>query len=268
MFAPEVEQTGMATSRSDIGRTRLPLWAAAFVALACVAIMALAGWREWETRGTELKNAEVDVTNLAHALVQHADDTFELVDTILVGLVHRLELDGTGPDTIAKLQTYLPTRKSSDRIRGIFVYDETGRWLATTEHVDFSALNNSDREYFQRHRDSPDRDTLIGRPVRSRAGGQWIVTASRRINQPDGSFAGVALVTIDVAYFVKFYERFEVGPNGSASLLNNDGIMLARSRDESSAFVGRDLSKAPLFSEWNSRPAAAISRRRSMARDG
>jgi diguanylate cyclase (GGDEF)-like protein/PAS domain S-box-containing protein len=248
----------MATGRGELGKTRLPVWAAGFVALICVAILALSGWREWETRNAELRTAEVDVANLAQSLVQHADDTFELVDTILVGLVHRLELDGMGPDTIAKLQTYLPTRKSSDRIRGIFVYDETGRWLATTEQIDFSRLNNSDREYFQRHRASPNRNTLIGRPVKSRSGGQWIITASRRINHPDGSFAGVALLTIDVAYFVKFYERFDVGPYGSASLLNNDGIMLARSRDEGGAYVGRDLSKSPLFREWESRAAAAV----------
>lgn len=163
-----------------------------------------------------------------------------------------------GPDTIAKLQTYLPTRKSSDRIRGIFVYDETGRWLATTEHVDFSRLNNSDREYFRQHRVSPDKGTLIGRPVKSRSGGQWIITASRRIDHPDGSFAGVALLTIDVAYFSKFYERFDFGAHGSASLLNNASIMPARSGDESEAFVGRDLSNAPLFRDWKSRPAAAV----------
>ncbi|MBR0783961.1 sensor domain-containing diguanylate cyclase [Bradyrhizobium iriomotense] len=247
----------MVTSR-ELGKTRLPLWAAGFVVLICVTILGLSAWREWETRNADLRNAEIDVANVAHSLVQHADDTFELADTILVGLVHRLELDGMGPDTIAKLQTYLPTRKSSDRIRGIFVYDETGRWLATTEQIDFSKLNNSDREYFRRHRDSPEKGTLIGRPVKSRAGGQWIITASRRIDHPDGSFAGVALLTIDVAYFVKFYERFDVGPNGSASLLNNDGIMLARSRDESGVFVGRDLSNAPLFREWKSRPAAAV----------
>ena len=214
----------MSTGR-DLGKTRLPLWAAGFVMLTCFAILGLSGWREWETRNAELRTAEIDVANLAHSLVQHADDTFELVDTILVGLVHRLELDGTGPDTIAKLQTYLPTRKSSDRIHGIFVYDETGRWLATTEQVDFSKFNNSDREYFQRHRDSPDPGTLIGRPIKSRSGGQWIITASRRINHPDGSFAGVALLTIDVSYFVRFYERFDLGPHSSASLLNNDGIM-------------------------------------------
>ncbi|TYL85499.1 diguanylate cyclase [Bradyrhizobium rifense] len=242
----------------ELGKTRLPLWAAGFVVLICAAILGLSGWREWETRNTELKNAEIDVANLAQSLVQHADDTFELVDTVLIGLVHRLELDGTGPDTIAKLQAYLPTRKSSDRIRGIFVYDETGRWLATTEPVDFSKLNNSDRGYFQRHLHSPDPGTLIGRPVKSRAGGQWIITASRRINHPDGSFAGVVLLTIDVDYFVKFYERFDVGPNGSVSLLNNDGIMLARSRDDGGVFIGRDLSNAPLFREWESRPAAAV----------
>lgn len=247
----------MVTSR-ELGKAHLPLWAAGFVALICVTILGLSVWREWETRNAELRNAEIDVTNLAHSLIQHADDTFELADTILVGLVHRLELDGLGPDTISKLQTYLPTRKSSDRIRGIFIYDDTGRWLATTEHVDFSRLNNSDREYFRQHRASPDKGTLIGRPVKSRSGGQWIITASRRIDHPDGSFAGVALLTIDVAYFSKFYQRFDFGPNGSASLLNNAGIMLARTGDESEAFVGRDLSNAPLFRDWKSRPAAAI----------
>ncbi|MGL9622090.1 diguanylate cyclase [Bradyrhizobium sp. U531] len=247
----------MVTSR-ELGKTRLPLWAAGFVVLICVAILGLSSWREWEARKADLRNAEVDVTNLAHSLVQHADDTFELVDTLLVGLVHRLELDGTGPDTIAKLQAYLPTRKSSDRIRGIFVYDASGQWLATTERLDFSKLNNSDREYFRRHRDSPETGTLIGPPVKSRAGGQWIITASRRINDSDGGFAGVALLTIDVSYFVKFYERFDIGPNGSASLLNTSGIMLARTGDESGAFVGRDLSNTPLFKGWDSRPAAAV----------
>ncbi|RXG87613.1 sensor domain-containing diguanylate cyclase [Bradyrhizobium zhanjiangense] len=247
----------MVTSR-ELGKTRLPLWAAGFIVLICVEILGLSAWREWEARNADLRTAEIDVTNLAHSLIQHADDTFELADTILVGLVHRLEIDGTGPDAIAKLQAYLPTRKSSDRIRGIFVYDATGGWLATTEHLDFSKLNNSDRDYFRHHRDSPATGTLIGPPVKSKAGGQWIITVSRRINDSDGGFAGVVLLTIDVSYFVKFYERFDFGPNGSVSLLNNSGIMLARSRDESGAFVGRDLSNAPLFRSWKSRPPGAV----------
>lgn len=248
----------MPPGRRALGQTHLPLWAAGFVALACVAILALSGWREWSSRQIDLKNAEVDMANLARSLTQHADDTFELADTILIGLVNRLETDGTDPAAIAKIQTILQLRKSTQkRIRGIFIYDETGRWLATTEQVDFTRLNNSDRDYFQRHRASPDRATLIGRPVKSRSGGQWIITASRRFNHPDGSFAGVALTTVDAAYFSQFYEQFDIGPNGAVSLLSADGIILARSRDDGT-FVGRDMSNSPLFRNFLDRPAASV----------
>jgi hypothetical protein len=99
------------------------------VALICVAILVLSDWREWSTREAELKNAEVDVANLSESLTQHADDTLELADNVLTGLVHRLGIDGTAPDAIARLQTFIDLRKSSlGRIRGLFIYDETGNW--------------------------------------------------------------------------------------------------------------------------------------------
>ena len=204
----------MTRKRGEFGETRLPLWAAGFVALTCVAILALSGWREWSSRQIDLHNAEVEMANLARSLTQHADDTFELTDAILVGLVDRLQTGGTSPAAIEKIQTFLQLRKATGRVKGILVYDETGRWLATTEHVNLEGLNNSDRDYFQRHRASPDRGTWIGRPIKSRSGGQWIITASRRFDHPDGSFAGVALTTIDVSYFSQFYQQFDVGAVG------------------------------------------------------
>jgi diguanylate cyclase (GGDEF)-like protein/PAS domain S-box-containing protein len=248
----------MASTRRDIDKTRLPLWAAGFVALTCVVILTLSGLHVLESRREILRNAEVDVANLARSLTQHAEDTFALGDTVLLGLVDRLETEGTGPAAIAKIQSFLQQRKyAGGRIRGIFVYDETGRWLATTEQVDLSAFNNSDRDYFQHHRASPDRGTLIGRPIKSRSGGQWIITASRRFNHPDGRFAGVALVTIDSAYFSRFYEQFDLGQNGAVSLVSADGIMLARSRDDGS-FVGQDVSKTPLLRSLHDRPGASV----------
>ena len=247
----------MTGSRRELDKTRLPVWAAGFVTLTCVAILALSGWREWEARQLDLRDAEVEMANLARSLTQHADDSFELTDTILVGLVDRLETDGTGPTAIEKIQKFLRLRKSTGRVHGIFVYDETGRWLATTEKVDLTVLNNSDRDYFQRHRASPDRGTLIGHPVQSRSAGQWIITASRRFNHPDGSFAGVVATTIDVSYFSGFYQHFDVGPNGSVSLMSADGTMLVRSRD-TDTYVGRDMSSSPLFAEQRNRPAASV----------
>jgi hypothetical protein len=69
----------MPSSRHEISKTRLPWWVAGFTALACVAILAPSAWREWESRAADLRNAEVEVANLARSLTQHADDTFELV---------------------------------------------------------------------------------------------------------------------------------------------------------------------------------------------
>lgn len=248
----------MPRRRREPGQPRLLLWAAGFVTLACVAILALSAWREWSARQIDLKNAEVDMANLARSLTQQADDTFELTDTLLVGLVDRLETDGTDSAAIARVQRFMQLRKSTEqRVRDIFVYDETGRWLATTEHIDLAGLNNSDRAYFQRHRTSPDRGTLIGRPIKSHSGGQWVITASRRFNHPDGGFAGVALTTIDVAYFSDFYSQFDIGANGAISLLSADGILLARSHDDGSN-IGRDMSRSELFSDLHNRPAASI----------
>src|SRR3954468_336792 len=122
----------MSTSRREVGKSRVPLWVAGFVALACVAIVTLSGWREWEARQVDLRNAEVDMANLASSLTQHAEDMFELADTILAGMVDRMEIGGTSAGALTKIQTFLQARKyNRKRIRGIFVYDQTRPSLAT-----------------------------------------------------------------------------------------------------------------------------------------
>jgi len=255
--ADERSSLAMSSPGRKRGSIHLPISAGAFVALICVAILVLSGWREWSAREAELKNAEVDVANLSESLTQHADDTFELADNVLTGLVHRLGIDGTGPEAIARLRTFIDLRKPSlGRIGGLFIYDETGNWLATSEAISLKGLNNSDRDYFRHHAQSDDHRVLIGRPVKSRSGGQWIITVSRRFDHPDGRFAGVALATVDVAYFSQFFKKFNIGPNGAVALMNTDGIVLARNPDDGS-YVGRDLSNTPLFNDRSSYPAAA-----------
>jgi diguanylate cyclase (GGDEF)-like protein/PAS domain S-box-containing protein len=251
-----LEKLKVSPGRRDTGLTRLSLTAAVFVVMVCVAILSLSGWREWMLRETALENAEVDVANLARSLTQHAEDTFELADGLIGGFVNQLEMDGTSPAAITKLQDVINLRKATlGRIRGLFVYDETGRWLATSEDVNLAGLNNSDRDYFKHHRDSPDRRTLIGNPVKSRSGGQWIIPVSRRFDRADGSFAGVVLATIDAGYFAQFYQQFDVGPNGTILLLSTAGTVLARSVDND-ATVGRDLSASPLIKNLQARPSA------------
>jgi diguanylate cyclase (GGDEF)-like protein/PAS domain S-box-containing protein len=245
----------MTPVRRDTSLTRLPFWAAAFVALICIVLLGLSGWRAGIAREGELKNAEVDLANLARSLTQHAEDTFDLLDVSIIGVVSRLETEGTGPATISKLQNILEARKAGlKRIHGLFIYNESGLCLATSG---LPGPDISDREYFNHHKQSAIRDALIGSPVRRRPGGGWITTVSRRFNHPDGSFAGVVLATISTEYFTEFYRKFEIGANGAIALLNTDGIVMARSPDNGT-YVGRDLSNTPLFRDSNSRPTTGV----------
>jgi diguanylate cyclase (GGDEF)-like protein/PAS domain S-box-containing protein len=236
----------------------LPIKIALFLGAVCGAILALGGWREWQSRAADLAHAEIETRNLARSVAQYADDTVELGKMFLVGLVGRLERDGVGPEAIGRLRSLLEVRKSTlGRVRGLFVYDEHGDWIATTEKIGLAGLNNADRDYFINHKASESREILIGNPVRSRSGGQWIITISQRFNHLDGSFAGVVLATIDVAHFSEFFSRFDLGPGGAISLLSRDGIILTRYPDDGT-YVGQDLSRSNLMRNIGERASEAV----------
>jgi diguanylate cyclase (GGDEF)-like protein/PAS domain S-box-containing protein len=220
----------------------LPYKARAFVAFVCLVLAGLHIWREWTAYEAELSDAEVTSYNLARSLAQHADDTFDVANTALLAIVNQAERDGLGPASIKRLHDLMALDVAEQpRLRGLFVYDQRGYWLASSLSEVDSDLNNADREYFRHHRDSRERGAHLGLPIESRSSGLWVVTLSRRLENPDGSFGGVAVATIDVARFSSFYGNFDVGSKGTIALLSTNGPLLARSPFDM-AYFGRDLS--------------------------
>ena len=73
--------------------------------------------------------------------------------------------------------------------------------------------------------------------------GRSTIILSKRISTQDGSFAGVLTAAIDSDYFNRFYKTFQLGPDGSISLLRNDGAVLIRwpFSDRSTNLSGTDL---------------------------
>ena len=226
------------------GWSRLPLRAAAFVVLTCATILGVSGWREWAARDAVLRGAETEMANVARSLTQHAEDSFDLLDSGVVGVVSRLEMDGTGSSTIAKIGNVLDVRrKAVPRIHGIAIIDDQGNWLTSPGTVG-STL--SDDAFFRYHQLSPKREPYVGHPVKSLLEGEWVVTLSRRFNKPDGSFGGVVLATISSNYLAHFYKQFEIGRNSSAALVHGDGLILARNPGNDK-FVGRSVADTALF---------------------
>ena len=230
------------------GFSLLPL-AISFVLLVCLSLLALQLWMTLRAREVQLAEAGRESANLAQAVAQHAYDTIKEADTVLVGLVERMEADVASGTELERIHKLLVTRVAElPQLHGIFVYASDGSWLVNSQKTLLSHLNNSDREYFNYHRTHGDRGPHVGPPVRSKSTGDWVVTVSRRINLPDGSFGGVALATIDMNYFRQFYERFSIGEKGAIFIANGNGILLLR-RPFDESMLGRDLSQFPLFQD-------------------
>ncbi|WP_128924041.1 sensor domain-containing diguanylate cyclase [Bradyrhizobium guangxiense] len=245
----------MSAATQRAGWSRLPLRAAAFVVLTCATILGVSGWREWAARDAVLRGAETEMANVARLLTQHAEDSLDLLDSGVVGVVSRLEMDGTGPTTVAKLGNVMEARrKAVPRIHSFAIIDDQGNWLTSPGTIG-STL--SDDAFFRYHQLSPKREAHVGRPVKSLLEGEWVVTLSRRFNKPDGSFGGVVLATISSNYLAHFYEQFEIGRNSSAALVHGDGLIIARN-PSNDKFVGRSVADGPLFRDAGlQRPSGA-----------
>ena len=220
---------------------------ALFVGVVCACLVAIGAWHSWSARSQRLEDAERDTFNLARAMAQQADDTIKVADTCLTDLVERIETEGLGPHQLARIhQQMLNQVDNLPQLTGLFVFNEQGRWVVNSFPVLQPGPVNADRAYFTYHQQHNSRKPYVGTPLVSRASGKWIIPVSRRYNKPDGSFGGVVLASLDMAYFRRFYQSFEIGEHGAVALLSNEGVLMLR-RPFNDATIGHDNSGSQVF---------------------
>jgi len=212
--------------------------ALALVMTACV--LGVVVWKALDAKKTTLARGQIDTLNLAHSLAEHAAHALQSAEVAMTGMVDLLRYRNPIPE---RFNRYLAeTVNSLPQLREIGVLDTNGNWL-------YSSLpqtplhNNSDRSYFTYHRETPGNALRISEPLQSRLTGQSTIILSKRIDQQDGSFAGVLTAAIDSDYFERFYRTFQLGVHGSISLLRDDGVILIRwpASNRSTDLSGKEL---------------------------
>ena len=78
-------------------------------------------------------------------------------------------------------------------------------------------MNYSERDYFRYLQSHDTRDVFIGQPVRSKVDGSLNITVSRRVNDRDGSFAGVVVTSVSMQFFRKLFETLQPSPAASSN---------------------------------------------------
>jgi len=235
------------------------LAAGVFLALLTAVLIATNVWSAWRAYDAAWSQASKTSRNLGHSVANQLDSVFSEVDRVLHTLGFILESSDMTPATLEALQPIMVTHVSrAEYLHGLFVYGPEGQWLVHTQPAQSRQANNSDRDYFIFHRENRSSRVLIGKPLRSRSTGDWIIPVSKRIDDAYGEFAGVLLATVRVDQILRLLNGFDIGENGAISLSLVDGTIVLR-RPYAVEDLGRKLPNNPLLS-------AASSARTGMAR--
>ena len=224
--------------------TTLQAWL--LLALVCASVFGVTAWRLYHGYRLELEQARTGMANLAQSLADHASATVGGADIVLVGMAERLQSDGVGEITLSRMQKFLVARVATiPTIHHLVVASETGDVLISS--IDPAPpVNLANRAYFTFHRDNPDHAAKVGPAVQNRGDGRWSITVSRRFDRPDGTFGGVVVAVIDCATFTDFYARFDVGPHGTITLLNDTNTIVLRYPEPANKDY-RSINVVPVF---------------------
>jgi len=116
--------------------------------------------------------------------------------------------------------------------RGLRVMDVAGNIRYAVSGVNIRGANIGDRPYFIRVRDEPNAGLVFSEPIMGRASNMPVVTLSRRINNPDGSFAGEVNVAVAIDRFVAVLSLLDLGAKGSGSLWSKTQLIARYAKDD------------------------------------
>lgn len=207
----------MAADRLQTMR-RLVLATATGFILLVITLFAGASWRDYvATRQADQQIAQDQALILGAQL----DTSLRSTDAVLRLLADpdSSALRHAAHDSLARL-----IRDRRD-VRALIVIDENG-WLIADSTVNTPVtLSLADRTYFQIHK-AGDNHLHIDGPFVGRTSGTGFFTLSRRIDGPDGAFAGVIVAIMEPAYFAELYQQIGQSYGGVVRLLRGDGRKL------------------------------------------
>jgi len=124
------------------------------------------------------------------------------------------------------------------------ITDVEGQVRLTSDPNQSPALNLSDLPEFQALRSDPQAGLILTGPTRSRMTGRQIIRMSRRIEMPDGAFAGIVTGSIVLAHFQRLFDRLRFDDGLIINVFHRDGTLLMRA-PERPAVLGRNIASSP-----------------------
>ncbi len=203
---------------------------------------------QWRGYGEAVAHAERDTRNTAELLAVSAARTFEGI-ALTLRAVGRLRNDAARGIYRSQDSIYVHLRTlhgGSPIMDEIGWFDAYGVRAATSAMVDPLRTSAANEEFFRVHREGRSAaDLHVSVPIVLPEVDERRIPVSLRLENLDGSFAGVAMGTIDPKQFTRVHRSLDLGSQHTTILVRRDGIVLAWMPD-GDAFPGRSIAGGAL----------------------
>lgn len=238
---PTLPEHGRGRQRS---RCRLRLRLALLASLISALVISLAGVALWQEKQRYRERAVVATRNIAGLLDQQISGVIDKIDLSLqtsarvhAGMLAAGKLDAaTLNHHLAEQEALLP------EVLSLRATDPQGRVRFGSGLPEDAPVDLSDRPYFVEARSDPVERLIVQGPLLARISKRWVIVLARRLNHPDGSFAGVLYANLACDYFEKVLSLVSLGPNGAATIRTAELALVHRFPDTRNAVGSKDVS--------------------------
>jgi diguanylate cyclase (GGDEF)-like protein len=203
----------------------------------------------------EIQEAIKITSSLTSAFEEHTIRTIKGADQMLSYVKNEYEEHGKATNVMSVVKS--GSLLGDKQLVLLSIADENGD-LQISNQNPFVFSNISDREHFKVHLNNSYKNVTnietgnlyISKPVLGRSSGKWSIQLTKRLNYNDGSFAGVAVASIDPLYFTDFYKQIDLGDDSAIGIVDKDGTIyglelenLKNSDESTKKLIGENLYK-------------------------
>ncbi len=210
-------------------------------------------WLDHQQRERDYETAVRQGSNLTRLLDQYITRVVEESDSTLQAMRESYQESPTSFDLTAWLAR---TRSANTLTLNYGIAGADGYLVQSSRGTPAQPVYIGSREHFKFHVANTADQLFISAPTVGRISGEPTIEITRRMTNPDGSFAGVVATSLNLEQLEKFFGSLDIGPRGVVSLVGFDGIVRVRGgRDQgASRLVGVVAAGSPLFQHLHQQP--------------
>ncbi|MBJ6802164.1 hybrid sensor histidine kinase/response regulator [Geomonas propionica] len=183
-----------------------------------------------QSREAYRDRTETATRNLARVLDANISGILSKIDVALLAVCDEYERQLKNGEVVPKELNRFIVRQHERlpelvALRGT---DPSGMAIYGADVTPATTKSLAHRDYFSAQRKNANLGLVISKPVVGGIYGKWMIVLSRRVNFPDGSFAGLVYAGITLDYLSQSFATVDVGKQGLLSLVAADRTLLAR----------------------------------------